>query len=277
MVIQDKGVIEPSFMDFSIPSGFAREALLYTPEVGHFYCEESYRVETLSRPSTLLMFVRSGAFYADSCGMHAVARAGQILLVDCRTPHSYGCAEPGDFLWFHVRGGSTESYTDYLINKSGILYSAKSLAHLEETFDKILSMGQYTLESDVVTSHLVDRIFMTLATAQTSEQPVDELFAPALDYIREHYAGVIDLDTIADLCRLSPSHFIRTFKRHLGCTPHEYLLQYRLRQAKHLLQSTADSIEVIAESCGFNSASHFARAFKNVNKITPTAFRSLKF
>ena len=37
MVIQDKGVFSPSFMDFSIPSSFAREALLYAPEVGHFF------------------------------------------------------------------------------------------------------------------------------------------------------------------------------------------------------------------------------------------------
>ncbi|WP_363673418.1 AraC family transcriptional regulator [uncultured Mitsuokella sp.] len=59
--------------------------------------------------------------------------------------------------------------------------------------------------------------------------------------------------------------------------PHEYVLLYRLRQSKHLLQTTADSIETIAEKCGFNSASHFARAFKHVNHMIPTDFRHLDF
>ena len=76
---------------------------------------------------------------------------------------------------------------------------------------------------------------------------------------------------------MSASHLIRCFKKHLSCTPHEYLLQYRLRQSKRLLQATEDSIEEIADACGFNSASHFARAFKAVNGMTPTAFRALEF
>lgn len=277
MVIQDKGVFSPSFMDFSIPSSFAREALLYAPEVGHFFTNTDYRVEISSRPSSLLMFVRSGAFYASNHAQKAIARANNILLIDCRSPHIYGCSEPGDFLWFHIRGSNSKAYTEYLINNFGILFTDKSLKHLEDTFSQILKIARYTLESDAVLAHLIDRTFMTLATATSAEQEISSMLSPALDYIHSHYTEEIDLDLLASLCTISGSHFIRSFKKHLGYTPHEYLLQYRLRQAKHLLQSTDNSIEFIAENCGFNSASHFARAFKNINKITPTEFRKLKF
>ena len=61
------------------------------------------------------------------------------------------------------------------------------------------------------------------------------------------------------------------------CTPHEYLLQYRLRQSKRLLLSSDLTVEQIAEDCGFNSASHFARAFRQETDISPTAFRAISF
>ena len=76
---------------------------------------------------------------------------------------------------------------------------------------------------------------------------------------------------------MSASHLIRCFRKHLACTPHEYLLQYRLRRFKRLLQATEDSVEAIAGVCGFHSASRFARAFKAVDGMTPTAFRALEF
>ena len=108
-------------------------------------------------------------------------------------------------------------------------------------------------------------------------EPATELLAPALKYIQRGYAQPIALEELAAHCGMSASHLIRCFKKHLSCTPHEYLLQYRLRQSKRLLQATEDSIEEIADACGFNSASHFARTFKAVNGMTPTAFRALEF
>jgi AraC-like DNA-binding protein len=85
------------------------------------------------------------------------------------------------------------------------------------------------------------------------------------------------LEDLAELCNISTSHFIRLFKKQLHCTPHEYILLYRIRQSKNLLISSSYNIEDIAEMCGFNSPSHFARAFKKINILTPTEFRSVQF
>lgn len=278
MQIQDKGVVTPSTMDFSIPSPFVRSALYYTPEFGHFHCTEIYRVERIHLDSSLLMFVRTGVFYAENCGQSARAQTGEILLVDCRQPHCYGCHEAGDFLWFHFAGIESAAYTAYLIGRSGLLYTGESIPPLERTFRNILAAGQYTMQGETLHSHRIDRILTALASGRSDRPaPATELLAPALDYIQRHYSEPVDLEALADACGMSASHLIRCFKRHLACTPHEYLLQYRLRQSKRLLQMTDDSIETIADVCGFNSASHFARAFKAVNGMTPTAFRALEF
>ena len=43
-----------------------------------------------------------------------------------------------------------------------------------------------------------------------------------------------------------------------------------------LIGKEAD-IQAAAEDCGFNSASHFARAFRQETDISPTAFRAISF
>lgn len=62
-----------------------------------------------------------------------------------------------------------------------------------------------------------------------------------------------------------------------GYTPHEYLVAYRLMQAKQMLLTNQLSIEQIAELCGFHSASHFARAFRKNNGISPSEFKQMRF
>lgn len=278
MQIQDKGVVTPSTMDFSIPSPFVRSALYYTPEFGHFHCTEIYRVERMHLDSSLLMFVRTGVFYAENCGQSARAQTGEILLVNCRQPHCYGCHEAGEFLWFHFAGITSAAYTEHLIQRHGLLYTGESIPPLERTFRNILAAGQYSMQGEALHAHRIDRILTALAAGRADRsEPATEMLAPALEHIQCSYAQPIVLDELAAFCGMSASHLIRCFKKHLSCTPHEYLLQYRLRQSKRLLQATEDSIEEIAETCGFNSASHFARAFKAVNGMTPTAFRALEF
>ena len=76
---------------------------------------------------------------------------------------------------------------------------------------------------------------------------------------------------------LSSFHFARVFKKNTNITPHEYLLNVRIQNAKKLLYASGQSVEDIAKSCGFNSTSHFIRVFKKYTNITPKQFRQAQF
>ena len=106
---------------------------------------------------------------------------------------------------------------------------------------------------------------------------MNDLLLPALEHIRTEYTHPISLDDLADLCSISKPHLIRCFKKYLNCTPHEYLLSYRLKQSKQMMIGSQNTVEQIAELCGFNSASHFTRAFRGATGITPSEFRRLQF
>jgi len=114
MKIVDNGVTGASFMDFMIPTEFARKALYYCPQFGHFYGDNRYRVVREPLDLFLLMYVRSGTLWVETQGRTHSARAGEAVLLDCRRPHAYYCQDRLNFLWIHFYGNSSAAYVDYL-------------------------------------------------------------------------------------------------------------------------------------------------------------------
>lgn len=92
------------------------------------------------------------------------------------------------------------------------------------------------------------------------------------DYINAHLHEELKLIEIAASAQISPYHFLRLFKQSMGITPHQYILQRRIEQAKYLLQSSELSIADIAVKVGFCDQSHLTRCFKRILGLTPKQF-----
>jgi AraC family transcriptional regulator len=83
-----------------------------------------------------------------------------------------------------------------------------------------------------------------------------------------------DLNSLAQIARLSPYHFLRTFEGLTGTTPHQYLLRVRLRSAAIRLRTEPTRILDIALGCGFGDVSNFNRTFRAEFGLSPRAYRS---
>ncbi len=96
----------------------------------------------------------------------------------------------------------------------------------------------------------------------------------AKDEIDRRYAEPkLDIATLARTALASEAHFIRSFKRAFGETPHRYLQRRRIERAADRLRETDDPITRIALDVGFTSIGWFATAFKEVMGETATAYR----
>src|SRR6202165_5319685 len=92
-------------------------------------------------------------------------------------------------------------------------------------------------------------------------------------YIEEHVADDIPLATLAELARLSPFHFCRSFKESFGMPPRRYHASRRIERAKQLLANRELSVSTIALDVGFCDTSTFTAAFHRLTGQTPTSYR----
>ncbi len=94
-----------------------------------------------------------------------------------------------------------------------------------------------------------------------------------LKYIDGNLDGDLAVDKLADLVGASPDQLSRAFKRSLGETPHNYILQRRTDAARVLMRDRSATLAQIAYATGFSSQSHMTTAFKKVLGVTPGAVR----
>ena len=96
----------------------------------------------------------------------------------------------------------------------------------------------------------------------------------ALEHIETNLAGPCTLEELAEVVHLSVFHFCRMFRRCMGRSPHQYLMDRRMARARDLLGKTDTLIADIARQVGFRTQSHFTNAFKNAHSISPGVYRS---
>ena len=97
--------------------------------------------------------------------------------------------------------------------------------------------------------------------------------SPAINRICANYREDVTVPELARLCSLSVTHFRRLFRRTMGRTPSEYLLEVRMRTARSLLKATEMPISEVSMSIGYDSLSSFNRHFKQSNGISPREYR----
>ena len=95
----------------------------------------------------------------------------------------------------------------------------------------------------------------------------------ALRTIERHHDGPMSLRRLARAAGLSPYHFLRTFERLTGNTPHQYVRRARLREAAIRLVDAPARVLDIALDCGFGDISAFNRAFRAEFGVSPTRYR----
>jgi AraC family transcriptional regulator len=97
----------------------------------------------------------------------------------------------------------------------------------------------------------------------------------ALEFIHANYARELSLSDIAGAAHLSPFHLARLFKQSLGVSPHQYVIQVRVNNARWLLSAGSGerSLAEVASAVGFADQSHLTRHFKRVTGLTPRQFR----
>ena len=96
------------------------------------------------------------------------------------------------------------------------------------------------------------------------------------EWIEADLAADHPVEGLARLVGLSPFHFVRAFAASVGKPPHAYVIERRMAEARRLLHETGTDMTEIGLSVGYSGGGAFARAFRQHNGISPSAFRRLR-
>lgn len=96
----------------------------------------------------------------------------------------------------------------------------------------------------------------------------------AVHYIEEnYYKDFIDLNDLAKMSDITPTHFIRIFKSIYSTTPIKYINKLRMSRAVELLDHSSLPINEIAQQLGFQDVSYFSKLFKRTYGKSPLQHR----
>lgn len=95
----------------------------------------------------------------------------------------------------------------------------------------------------------------------------------AKEMIAASLGDEVSLAAVAGECRVSTRHFSRAFRQSVGLSPHQWLTQRRVDNAKQLLAVEEFNLAQVALACGFADQSHFSRVFTAMTGSSPRAWR----
>lgn len=107
----------------------------------------------------------------------------------------------------------------------------------------------------------------------SAPSPHEGRMSEVLRYMAAHSAAPHRVSGLAGMARMSPYHFLRSFKAVAGVTPHQWLLRARLRDAAEKLAATKVPVTEIALDVGFDDLSNFTRTFRAEFGVSPREYR----
>ena len=158
-----------------------------------------------------------------------------------------------------------------------------SFAWLKDT----LSFLSYTaiapkIGSSAVIKRLSEVMFIEMVRYWSTNNKIERGFLAALNdpglakgllAFHQDASATWTVEKMAVASNMSRSLFAEKFKHYLEETPMQYVTSWRMENAKRLLKASEKSLEVIANSVGYESAAAFSKAFRRSFDQTPGDYR----
>lgn len=101
-----------------------------------------------------------------------------------------------------------------------------------------------------------------------------EYVQAAVQYVQNNFQESFTLDDVAEELNISKSYLVHLFKDLTGNSLMDYAMNYRLKQAMHMLSAYPNlKNKEICYNCGFQNEAHFSRYFKKHTGQTPGEFK----
>ncbi|UGA55869.1 AraC family transcriptional regulator [Vibrio sp. VB16] len=161
-----------------------------------------------------------------------------------------------------------------LINRDIAVYSNAVCPGIKPDIESLMSQLQNANEEDVFDAYLSFlNIMRTLLTSQDEATIPSDMITESITDFEVRYAVRFDLKVYCVEKGWGYEKFRKTFKKHIGVSPKEYLIRKRMDEACRLLRSTKKRISIIATDLGYASQYEFSNQFSKYFNVAPKHYR----
>ena len=242
--------------------------------------------------SIRLVLVKTGRMRLLINERGVLARARDFILIPPGQIHSFAALENEDCRYVDILFGSDVFTNSASVVEECIMPVIRSggpdhhhiadNGRLNALVDLIHDLsGQGTAAGRLHIIGLIHCLFAELRALLPQEdvRPADDrdmmlaLLRRMMRYIYKHFNEKISIDDIAASARISRSRCFALFRKYAQQSPINFVNEYRLTMAQHLLRNSRDSIAEVAFSCGFAHQSYFTELFVRKFGCTPMRYR----
>lgn len=154
---------------------------------------------------------------------------------------------------------------------------------LATTINKLIKECTSTsITKDALADLTLQELLIRIIQTQTAKSIDDGFFSdpnnpitPVVEYIRKNLKENISMKSLSEKACMSTTSFYRFFRRELGMSPIEFVINEKLKCAKQLLKNPKIQINEVCYLSGFEDSNYFIRLFKKHEGITPKQYQLL--
>lgn len=257
-------------------------------QYGYEQCDPGHSFGPVARNHYLFHYVISGTgtlMADDSKGITQTysIKSGQGFLIFPGQITTYYADEklPWEYVWIEFDGLKVKEILQLTeLSPNTPVYRSHSKDLKEQLLNEMLYIVHNAEESPF---HLIGHLYLFLdhliqsskrSNSAPSSKMSDYYIKEAIHYIEQNFQNNISIEEIASVCGINRSYFGKIFKKALGRSPQEFLMNYRMLKATELLKLTSLSIAEIGSAVGYENQLHFSRAFKRIYGISPREWRN---
>lgn len=254
---------------------------------GWEYCNPSYRFGPNKREAYVLHMIKKGKGILEINNKKYHLEAGDAFLIVPGQEAWYeaDAEDPWHYMWFGFIGLKAGEYISCggLSEKKPVrrIHCMDTISHY---IDQILEAYHLSYANELKRNGLLMLCFSALiddyrqnfscsGTVIDHSYPMAVYVKYAIEYITAHYSERVKINELADSIGVHRSYLTSSFKKSIGCSPQEYLVNLRIEKAKYLLGKTDDSINTVANAVGYTDPLAFSKVFRQKCGMSPRRYR----
>lgn len=244
---------------------------------GHFFGPSQ-------REEYILHFVCEGKGIFQVNGETYHLKKGDFFLIFPNTEVYYEADKecPWDYIWVGFSGIKAAAYLNYAgLDEKHLTGQYSNTSYMLSYIQQMILARSGNPCNELkrtaallqILSALIEEYSLFSAENESTLNARQNYLDYALTYMDEHLTEQIHISDIANEIGIDRSYLTNIFKRTLGLSPQEYLLQYRMNRACTLLQKPDLKISAIAHAVGYENSLSFSKIFRKYKGVSPSDYR----